>query len=125
MSMRTKERITPIPPVSYWAMVGLPDLVQVEIVKRPLDDIAYQYAEKAGISVSDMKNTTRHRDTLKHRQACMHFMRLYTAASLSQIARYFGDYHHTTVLHSLKVVSDLSDTDINYRRWLYSVHPLI
>ena len=45
------------------------------------------------------------------RQVAMFLVKQLTSASLPEIGRQFGDKHHTTVLHSIKKIDLLRQTD--------------
>lgn len=49
------------------------------------------------------------------RQVCMWWLRLNTNMSLKAIGRHFGHRDHSTVIHSMEVISDLVETDNKFR----------
>jgi chromosomal replication initiator protein len=49
----------------------------------------------------------------------MYLCKKLTGASLPQIGREFGDKHHTTVLHSIKKIEELRQTDKDVNRQIH------
>jgi chromosomal replication initiator protein len=68
---------------------------------------------------------TRKREIVQARQICHHFARKYTKRSFSEIGRSIGNKDHATVMHSLKVVNDLMDTDREYREMIIRIDDLL
>jgi len=58
---------------------------------------------------------TRKREIVQTRQICMALSKLKTNKSLEDIGRHYGNYDHATVLHSIKTVRNLLDTNKVYR----------
>lgn len=90
----------------------------VQIVKlkesEELDVIYEAISEYKDMTYDVMRLKSRKRHIVKYRQICMHFMKK-TKATLNTIAEYFGGFDHTTVIHSIGVVSDLIASDEEYR----------
>ena len=59
----------------------------------------------------DIDGPHRHRDIARPRQVAMYLCRYHTHKSLPQIGRCFGDRDHTTVVHALRTISALRQTD--------------
>ena len=55
------------------------------------------------------------------RQMAMSLLRSNTNMTLKEIGIFFGDYDHTTVLHSCVAVSNMLDTDKKLRDLYYSI----
>lgn len=67
------------------------------------------------ISIEEFNTRTRKRDIVQARQLAMYFSKKYTKSSLTVIGRQCGGKDHATVLHSLKTVSNLIETDKQFR----------
>lgn len=68
---------------------------------------------------------TRKRTIVQVRQICHHFAKKYTVKSLSVIGSAIGNKDHATVMHSLKVVNNLMDTDREYREMIIRIDDLL
>ena len=71
--------------------------------------------EEMGTSQADFFTSTRKRNVVQARQLSMHFAKKYTKASLNVIGEQCGGKDHATVIHSLKTVANLLDTDKQFR----------
>jgi chromosomal replication initiator protein len=108
--------------VAYISISGLPMTVEniapvltpssVNLTATP-QMIILAVAETFGISVEDLKGTSRRRDISNARQVGMFLMRQHTGLSLPKIGEEFGGKDHTTVLYSCEKVSDLQKSDPN------------
>jgi chromosomal replication initiator protein len=108
--------------VAYISISGLPMTVEniapvltpssVNLTASP-QMIIMAVAETFGISVEDLKGTSRRRDISNARQVGMFLMRQHTGLSLPKIGEEFGGKDHTTVLYSCEKVSDLQKSDPN------------
>lgn len=45
------------------------------------------------------------------RHVCMHLLKKFTRLSLKEIAQYFGSLDHSTVIHGIRKLQDLIDTE--------------
>jgi chromosomal replication initiator protein len=108
--------------VAYISISGLPMTVEniapvltpssVNLTASP-QMIILAVAETFGISVEELKGTSRRRDISNARQVGMFLMRQHTGLSLPKIGEEFGGKDHTTVLYSCEKVSDLQKSDPN------------
>ncbi|MCS6981617.1 MAG: chromosomal replication initiator protein DnaA [Flavobacteriales bacterium] len=92
-------------------------------VQNTAREISIEYIQKIvcdyyGITVEQMKSKTRRREVVQTRQIIMYFSKLYTKHSLASIGQLCGNKDHATVLHACKTVSNLRDTDKNFRSQL-------
>jgi len=71
--------------------------------------------EEMGTSQADFFTSTRKRNVVQARQLSMYFAKKYTKASLNIIGEQCGGKDHATVIHSLKTVANLLDTDKQFR----------
>lgn len=108
--------------VAYISISGLPMTVEniapvltpssVNLTASP-QMIITAVAETFGLSVEELKGTSRRRDISNARQVGMFLMRQHTGLSLPKIGEEFGGKDHTTVLYSCEKVSDLQKSDPN------------
>jgi len=93
----------------------LNDLVSSENRKITIEVIQKTVCEHFGLRLSELKARDNSKRVVFPRQVAMWLAREVTRASLPEIARAFGDKHHTTVLHSInKITSNRSeDKDLN------------
>ncbi len=71
--------------------------------------------EEMGTSQADFFTSTRKRNVVQARQLSMHFAKKYTKASLNVIGEQCGGKDHATVIHSLKTVANLLETDKQFK----------
>ena len=71
--------------------------------------------EAMGTSQADFFTSTRKRNVVQARQLSMYFAKKYTKASLNVIGEQCGGKDHATVIHSLKTVANLLDTDKQFQ----------
>ncbi|MBI9052486.1 MAG: hypothetical protein JEY96_01630 [Bacteroidales bacterium] len=75
-------------------------------------------AEFHGIRSFLIDYKDRKREIVKPRQQAHYFAKLLTKDSLATIGLVIGEKDHATVLHSIKTVNNLKDTDAKYRQEL-------
>jgi chromosomal replication initiation ATPase DnaA len=63
-------------------------------------------AEYFGLSMAELRESTRNRAVVLPRQIAMYLAKQMTAASLQEIGREFGGKHHTTVMHSIARIDE-------------------
>ncbi|QIX60744.1 chromosomal replication initiator protein DnaA [Hymenobacter lutimineralis] len=80
-----------------------------------LDFIQKTVAEFFSISVDLLKAKTRKKEVVTARQVAMYFAKEHTNHSLKSIGYHFGGRDHSTVIHSVQTVSDLIDSDKQFR----------
>lgn len=76
-----------------------------------LDEIQKKIAEFYNIKMADMHSSRRSRDIARPRQIAMYLSKRLTSKSLPEIGRSFGGRDHTTVIHAVKAVEKLQNTD--------------
>ncbi|NBC31195.1 MAG: chromosomal replication initiator protein DnaA [Alphaproteobacteria bacterium] len=89
----------------------LSDLLRASDRRVTIDDIQKRVAEHFNIRVSDMSSARRSRSVARPRQVAMFLAKQLTARSLPEIGRKFGGRDHTTVMHAVKRVEELCNTD--------------
>ncbi|MFO7745616.1 MAG: helix-turn-helix domain-containing protein, partial [Psychroflexus sp.] len=61
---------------------------------------------------------SRKRNVVQARQIAMYFAKEITKTSLTNIGRHIGQRDHSTVLHSCKIVSNLQESDKQFRKFI-------
>ncbi|NMM44885.1 chromosomal replication initiator protein DnaA [Rhodospirillaceae bacterium KN72] len=108
--------------VAYANLVGRPitlesaqevlhDLLRANDRKATIEEIQKRVAEHYNIKVSEMHSARRSRAVARPRQVAMYLAKQLTARSLPEIGRKFGGRDHTTVMHAVKKVDELRQTD--------------
>jgi chromosomal replication initiator protein len=79
-----------------------------------IDEIQKKVAERYNIRLADMTSTRRLRAVARPRQVAMYLAKVLTPRSLAEIGRKFGGKDHTTVMHAVKKVEELSSVDLEF-----------
>lgn len=74
-------------------------------------EIQMATAMRFNIPLREMTSARRYREVARPRQVAMYLARELTPHSLPQIGRLFGDRDHTTVIHALRRIEELIETD--------------
>jgi len=92
------------------------DLVRGKEPKRiKIDDILRVVTKHFGVNRSDLLSSRRNRSIVRPRQIGMYLAKSLTARSLPEIGRRFGGRDHTTVLHAIRKVDELIESDTALR----------
>ena len=83
-----------------------------------IDDIQKRVADRYNIKFSDMSSPRRIRSIARPRQVAMYLSKILTPKSLTDIGKKFGKKDHTTVMHAIKKVEELCETDPEFREEL-------
>ncbi len=94
-----------------FAKESLKDLIAVYAKLVSIDNIQATVAEYYKIKVSDLLSKRRSRIITRPRQMAMLLAKQLTSQSLPDIGRAFGGRDHTTVLHAVRLMLDLSTKD--------------
>jgi chromosomal replication initiator protein len=89
----------------------LADLLRASDRKVTIDEIMRKVAEHHNLRLSDMTSARRARAVARPRQIAMYLAKTLTSKSLPEIGRRFGGRDHTTVMHAVKRVEALKETD--------------
>lgn len=73
------------------------------------------------VSLSALQSKRRQRSIAQPRQVCMYLARKYTRYSLEEIGGYFGGRDHTTVLHGVKAISHLRQSNPDMDRTIAAI----
>ncbi len=97
-------------------------LTQKEIT---IDHIIDVVCEHQNIDRTRLNSTERTRDVAQSRQIAMYLAKLHTKAPLTAIGSAIGGRNHATVLHSCKAITNLIETDKNFRRQVEEIQRLV
>ncbi|MEM7270798.1 MAG: chromosomal replication initiator protein DnaA, partial [Pseudomonadota bacterium] len=89
----------------------LADLLRASDRKVTIEEIMRKVAEHYNLRMSDMTSARRARAVARPRQIAMYLAKTLTSKSLPEIGRRFGGRDHTTVMHAVKRVESLAETD--------------
>lgn len=92
----------------------LHDLLRANDRRISIDDIQKQVAAHFNIRLADMYSARRARSIARPRQVAMYLAKQLTSRSLPEIGRKFGGRDHTTVMHAVRKVEELRDTDSSF-----------
>ena len=89
----------------------LQDLLRANDRRITIEDIQKRVAEHYNIRLADMHSARRARAVARPRQVAMYLAKQLTTRSLPEIGRKFGGRDHTTVMHAVKKVEELRQSD--------------
>jgi chromosomal replication initiator protein len=93
----------------------LADLLRSTERRVTIDEIQKRVAEHFNIRVADMHSARRARAVARPRQVAMYLAKQLTPRSLPEIGRKFGGRDHTTVIHAVRKIEELSAYDPTFR----------
>lgn len=108
--------------VAYATLVGRPitvemtkevlqDLLRANDRRVTIDEIQRRVADYFNLRLADLLSARRARAVARPRQVAMYLAKQLTARSLPEIGRKFGGRDHTTVMHAVKRIDELRETD--------------
>lgn len=111
--------------VAYSSLVGrdvsletaqevLHDLLRANDRRITIEEIQKRVAEHYSIKLSEMHSARRSRAIARPRQVAMYLAKQLTSRSLPEIGRKFGGRDHTTVMHAVKKIDELRNTDTGF-----------
>jgi chromosomal replication initiator protein len=89
----------------------LHDILRANDRRITIEDIQKKVAAHFNIKVSDMHSARRSVSIARPRQIAMYLAKKLTTKSLPEIGRKFGGKDHTTVMHAVKRIDELSRGD--------------
>jgi len=92
----------------------LRDLLRANDRRVTIEEIQKRVAEHFNIKLADMQSPRRARQVARPRQIAMFLAKQLTTRSLPEIGRKFGGRDHTTVMHAVKKVEELSAADSGF-----------
>lgn len=93
----------------------LQDIISVQEKLVKVDNIQKLVADFYGIKVQDLLSKQKSRDIARPRQIAMALAKELTSHSLPEIGNFFGGRDHTTVLHAVRTIEKLKQTNIDIR----------
>ena len=92
----------------------LHDVLRANDRRVTIEEIQKRVAEHFNIRFADMHSARRARAVARPRQVAMYLAKQLTARSLPEIGRKFGGRDHTTVMHAVRKVEELRQTDSSF-----------
>jgi chromosomal replication initiator protein len=92
----------------------LHDLLRANDRRVTIEEIQKRVAEHFNMKLSEMHSARRSRAIARPRQVAMYLAKQLTSRSLPEIGRKFGGRDHTTVMHAVKKVDELRQSDTNF-----------
>ena len=89
--------------------------VSNSIQEVSVDYIVNVICNYQNLSIEDFYSKSKKRELVQARQLAMHFAKKYTRLSLAEIGKQCGGKDHATVIHALKTVANLLETDKQFR----------
>ena len=93
------------------AQDALADILRANDRKVTVEEIQRKVAEHYNIRMSDMIGPKRQRSIARPRQVAMWLAKRLTTRSLPDIGRRFGGRDHTTVMHGVRKIDELRESD--------------
>ncbi|MCH7889017.1 MAG: chromosomal replication initiator protein DnaA [Proteobacteria bacterium] len=111
--------------VAYATLVGRPvtlettqellqDLLRANDRRVTIEEIQKRVAAHFNIRITDMHSARRARAVARPRQVAMYLAKQLTPRSLPEIGRKFGGRDHTTVMHAVRKIEQLCETDASF-----------
>ncbi|HKL68093.1 chromosomal replication initiator protein DnaA [Salibaculum sp.] len=89
----------------------LSDILRASDRKVTIEEIQRKVSEHYAIRLSDMLGPRRPRNLARPRQIAMWLCKNMTSRSLPEIGRKFGKRDHTTIMHGIRKIEELRQTD--------------
>ncbi len=89
----------------------LSDLLRANDRRITIEDIQKKVTQHYNIKMTDMQSARRSRVVARPRQVAMYLAKKLTSRSLPEIGRKFGGRDHTTVMHAVKRIDELCQSD--------------
>jgi chromosomal replication initiator protein len=99
----------------------LRDIIRGDMTGVTIETIQKSVAAHFGLKVLDLKTKNNSRRIARPRQIAMYLCKVLTKSSLPEIGREFGGKHHTTVLHSINKITELSESDPSINKLINSL----
>ena len=91
-------------------------IIEIEAKVITCENILNLVIGTFGVDMKSINSKSRKREIVLARQAAMHLCKKFTTQSVSRIGMIVGGRDHATVLHALKNVEDLLETDADFKK---------
>jgi chromosomal replication initiator protein len=105
--------------------------ITIDLAKQMIDkfvvntsrEVNIEYIQKVvcdyfNINLDILNSKTRKREIVQARQLVMYFAKEYTKSSLAMIGMHCGNKDHATVLHAVRTINNLQETDKQFRGYV-------
>jgi len=99
----------------------LKDLLQTDDKPISIEMIQKLVADHYNLKISDLKAKNNSSAVAFPRQVAMYLSKQLTRTSLPEIGKCFGGKHHSTVIHSIRKIEGLRQSDSDFDRLLHSL----
>jgi len=103
----------------------LQDLLRANDRRITIDEIQRRVSEHFNIKMAEMTSSRRSRVVARPRQVAMYLAKHLTQRSLPEIGRRFGGRDHTTVMHAVKKVEELTRLDRAFAEDVEMLHRML
>lgn len=86
-----------------------------------IDDIISKVSSYYGVEVESINTRSRKREVVLVRQVAMFLSKKYLDMSTAKIGKYIGNRDHATVVHACKTITNLAETDKQFRNELNEI----
>jgi chromosomal replication initiator protein len=100
---------------------ALKHLIRAQDRRVSIDAIQRAVADRFGLKPGQLKEKSNAKMIAYPRQVAMYLVKELTTASLPEIGRAFGGKHHTTVIHSIRKIEELRQSDPDLNRLLHNL----
>jgi chromosomal replication initiator protein len=104
-----------------FARETLKDVLAIGERSITIDEIKREVAAYFGIKITDLVSKRRSQNLVYPRQIAMHLCRQLTSSSLPVIGKMFGGRDHSTVIHSLHVISHKMKTSVEVQNTVETI----
>lgn len=103
--------IKPVEWVSLQDVIATPVVRLIRTDQPKIEEIQRATAEHYGVTRDDIISSRRTLSIVRPRQVAVYLAKVLTLRSLPDIGRRFGNRDHTTVLHSVRKIANLVQSD--------------
>lgn len=90
-------------------------IVKIEAKVITCENVLSLVVQTFGIDMKSINSKSRKKEIVQARQAAMHLCKKFTTQSVVRIGSIIGGRDHATVLHALKAVDDMLETDEQFK----------
>lgn len=104
----------------------LPCTNNLKITSKPsVSDIIDRACSYFEITFNELIRRKRYRSLVEKRQMLLCLLRDNSSMSLTEIGVMFGGFDHTTVIHSVKTISNLVEVEDSYREYFRGLNRFV